>query len=310
MTSFPSDIPALIRSLEILEYTLDDLDQSMQRVVEAIDKLDAVSKNAKEQLSHQFKNKINRSFLDQAISDINDQISLQEQQLLDFSSNEYCKKDRAWFISNLTQWPNDKIFDKEGIDYLKLRLSNFNDFRHNGLEIGCGKGYWYEWLAALSPLYQVDINWNFFSEIASQFQPLFFAKDRMRFVKTTGTNLPEVTDNTIDFVFSWNTFNFLPVDVINEYLISIHRAMKPGAYAIIGYTNAYRDDSYQQVLKGHWAYNNSKLIHESIAKIGFEPRALFETGLCGSWIEFTKSGTKIHTVDYPKPGTGYCKKVF
>lgn len=310
MNSFPSDIPGLVRSLDILDHALNDLDQSMIRVKESIDRLESVPDNVREQAIHQFKNKINRSFLDQAIHDVNDQISLQEQKLLEFSDTEYHKKDRAWFVSNLAQWDNDKVFDKEGLDYLKLRLSNFNDFRHNGLEIGCGKGYWYEWLAALSPLYEVDINWNFFSEIASRFQPLFFAKDRMRFVKTTGTNLPEVDDDIIDFVFSWNTFNFLPVNVIDDYLVSLYRVMKPGAYAIIGYTNAYRNDSYKHVLSGLWAYNNSKSIYESIVRIGFEPRALFETGLCGSWIEFTKPGTKIHTVDYPKPGTGYCKKVF
>jgi len=310
MNSSRSNIPSLVRSLEVLEHALNDLDLCITRVNESILKTESVSDDIREQSIHHFKNKINRSFLDDLVNDIKGQILEQEAQLLDQSRRDYINKDRSWFLADLNNCTNDKIFDELGLKYLQLRLSNFNDFTHNGLEIGCGQGYWYEWLAALSPLYQVDINWSLFPQISSRFQPLFFAKDRMRFVKTTGTDLPGVEHNAIDFVFSWNTFNFLPPTVIEQYLLSVYQIMKPGSYAIIGYTNAHRDDSYQRVIDGHWAYNNSDLITKSVTRAGFEPRALFETGLRGSWIEFTKPGTKIHTVDYPKPGTGYCKKVF
>jgi SAM-dependent methyltransferase len=310
MSSFPSDIPGLKKSLTVLEHALNSLNLSIEHVKTTIGSLDNVSTDLRYNAVQALSSKVDVDFLNQIIEEVSNKITSQEQELRKSSLVDYSKKDRAWFINNLNHWTNEEIFDQEGLQYLKIRLSNFNDFRHNGLEIGCGQGYWYQWLAALSPLYQADINWNFFPMIAGQFQPLFFAKDRMRFVKTTGTDLPGVDNDAIDFVFSWNTFNFLPIEVINQYLSSIYKAMKPGAYAIIGYTNAYREDSYQQVLDGRWAYNNSDVITQSIIDAKFEPRALFETGQRGSWIEFVKPGTKIHTVDYPKPGDGYCKKVF
>ncbi len=311
MNSLPSNIPSLKRTLDVFSQGLESLELEQQRIKQSISACaDVVPDEIISDVLNHLSQKFDNSFMHRAINDVETRMSALELELLDKSRDEYAKKDRSWFVKNLNDMPNESIYDKESLDYLKMRISNFNDYTHNGLEIGCGLGYWYQWLAALSPLYQADINWGFFTKIAEQFRPLFFKADRMRFVKTTGTDLPEVNDNIIDFVFSWNTFNFLPVEQIESYLRSIMRVMKPGGYAIIGYTNAYLDDAYQQVIDGHWAYNNSDYMAHLVSSAGFEPRAIFNANQKGSWIEFVKPGTKIHQVGYPKPGTGYCKKIF
>lgn len=305
------NIPSLKRTLDVFHRGYETLVEEQQKLMQSISNCagEVPQEIIDEVLDHLSK-KFDNSFMTRAISEVESKMSALEKELLIKSQDKYSLKDRAWFIKNLNDYPNESIYDQESLDYLKLRISNFNDYTHNGLEIGCGLGYWYQWLAALSPLYQADINWSFFPKIAEQFKPLFFQSDRMRFVKTTGTDLPGVEDNIVDFVFSWNTFNFLPVEQIQLYLTSIMQVMKPGAYAIIGYTNAYLDDAYQQVLDGHWAYNNSDYMTHLVSSAGFEPRAIFNANQKGSWIEFVKPGEKIHQVDYPKPGQGYCKKVF
>lgn len=311
MSSSVSNIPQLKRTLTVFESGLDRLVSEYADIRSTIERCsDQVPADIIDDVLAHLDQKFDFSFMDRAIQDLAAKIKTAETELLNDSDRAYALRDRAWFVKNLEDSANDLLFDKDSLDYLKLRLSNFNDYTHNGLEIGCGLGYWYEWLAALSPLYQADINWSFFSEISKRFQPLFFASDRMRFVKTTGTNLPGIDLDSLDFVFSWNTFNYLPTGVIENYLKSMWTVMKPGSYAIIGYTNAYLDDAYDMVVKGHWSYNTSDKMTTLVKRVGFEPRALYDMNQKGSWIEFVKPGEKIHEVDYPNPGQGYCKKVF
>lgn len=306
------DLPKVKRSVREFEHSIYNL----QHYIESVGKNTEILRQVcLDELNVDMSKDINSICIDTSNLDviknrILDRTQLYEKELIKQSEEKYKLKDRSWFLSNLNSTANQNLFDEDGIQYVKDRLGNFNDFRHVGLEIGCGRAYWYNHLAALSPLYQVDINWNLFPEIANRFQPLFFEKDRMRFVKTTGTDLPEVDQGSVDFVFSWNTFNYLPINTIKEYLINIFRVMKDGAYGFISYADGDREDSFQQILNGEWAYNNSDLITNAIRDAGFEPKALFQTGRCGSWIEFVKPGTKIYTIEYPKPGTGYCKKVF
>lgn len=306
------DLPKVKRSLREFEQSISTL----QNYVKSIDKTAMVFKQVclkelNQDVSADLSSvKIDTGNLHAVREKILSIASLYEQELIKKSEEEYLAKDRSWFLSNLRATAKQSMFDEEGLDYVKQRLGHFNDFRHIGLEIGCGRAYWYDYLAALSPLYQVDINWSLFPEIASKFQPLFFEKDRMRFVKTTGTNLPGVDQETVDFVFSWNTFNYFPISVIKEYLTSIFYTMKPGAYAFISYANGDREDAFEHILEGQWSYNNSDIMASVVQEAGFEVKALFETGRGGSWIEFTKPGSKIYTIEYPKPGEAYCKKVY
>ena len=86
--------------------------------------------------------------------------------------------------------------------------------------------------------------------------------------------------------------------------------MRPGGYAMISYANADRHDAYQYILDGYWAYNTSEHMVQLVKDSGFKPKALFETGLRGSWIEFVKPGPTKFTEDYSIGTNSYCKKVF
>lgn len=307
------DLPHLKRVLKNFENSMSNVQQSVRELTISKNELSKViSREMDIDLSQDLGSVqlSNMQAFDNIRNQINQFVQTQETILINSTSEKYASKTRSWFYSNLKSIKNDVLFDLEGLDYAKIRCSNFNHWTMQALEIGCGTGYWYDSLAGFSPVYEADINWNLFPEISSKFEPLFFEQDRMRFVKTNGTDLPGMEDQCVDFVFSWNTFNYLPLGVIKDYLDSIHRVLRPGGYAMITYANANRDDSYKYILEGHWAYNTSEHMTKLVREAGFTPKALFETGIRGSWIEFVKPGPNKFTEDYSIGSNSYCKKVF
>jgi SAM-dependent methyltransferase len=243
---------------------------------------------------------------------IEDHIRTREKEYLDQSYNVWkYKHNRTWFLNNAKNHPNLKVFDEDGLKFVQERLNVFESYKLQALDIGSGAGDWYEYLAAFNPVYMCDINWAWFDKIRPKYHDLFWYKNRIRFVKGTGHNLPEVPLESIGFVFSWNTFNFLPVEIISKYLACIKDVMLPGAHAMISYTNAEREDVHSFIENEIWAYNTETIMVDLIKSHGFRPMALFESDLRGSWIEFKKPGQHPDiSIEYSNIGTKYCKKVF
>lgn len=243
---------------------------------------------------------------------IYDHIRSQEKTLLDQSYNTWkYKHNRTWFLNNLKNYPNDRVFDQGGLDFVRERLNVFEYFKLEALDIGSGLGDWYDYLAGFSPVHMCDINWALFDKIKPKYHQLFWDKERIKFVKGTGYNLPGIPSETIGFVFSWNTFNFLPVEIISKYLNSCYDVMLPGAHAMISYTNAEREDVHSFIESEIWCYNTCDRMVELVRSQGFIPMAVFESELRGSWIEFKKPGRHPDiTVEYSNIDNTYCKKVF
>jgi len=177
-------------------------------------------------------------------------------------------------------------------------IQKFSDWRYPALEIGPGDGDWTDHLVANEPLYLVDIHGEFLQSTKSKFNPVY--QNRLRLHKTSETSLDMLPQNQIGFVFSWNVFNYLTTDLIDQYLKEIFSVMRPGGICMFSYNNAERTNCAKNVELGYMSYMPKKLLTKLIQQHGFEIISLEDRDETISWAEIRKPGVlstiKAHPV--------------
>jgi ubiquinone/menaquinone biosynthesis C-methylase UbiE len=103
---------------------------------------------------------------------------------------------------------------------------------HYAVEIGPGGGRWTRYLLGFKRLYVVD----YYAEMLDELQRRF-RKPNMVFVKNNGTDFPGVETDSIDYLFSFDTFVHLDKPIIQMYLESIRAIVKPKANIMIHYSD-------------------------------------------------------------------------
>jgi SAM-dependent methyltransferase len=103
---------------------------------------------------------------------------------------------------------------------------------HVGLEIGPGGGRWTQYMLGFRRLYVVDRYQEMLDEVKKNFRPPNLVP-----IRNNGTDFPGVEDRSVDFVFSFGVFVHLDVDLIEEYLHNMRPILKPGANAVIQYSD-------------------------------------------------------------------------
>jgi phospholipid N-methyltransferase len=101
-----------------------------------------------------------------------------------------------------------------------------------GVEIGPGGGRWTRYLAQMKRLYAIDYHQEMLDELAKRFD-----RPNIVRIKNNGADFPGVGDQEIDLVFSFDVFVHLDLPIIENYLASMERIMKPGAKAFLHYSD-------------------------------------------------------------------------
>lgn len=116
--------------------------------------------------------------------------------------------------------------DKLWTDIVYPKISNY--LKGSVLEIAPGFGRITQYLKTIvTDLTIVDLN------------PLCIDKCKERFgndIKyyvNDGRNLNMIENESLDFIFSWDSFVHMNEEVINSYLSEIHRVLKPDGYSVI-----------------------------------------------------------------------------
>jgi SAM-dependent methyltransferase/organic radical activating enzyme len=177
-------------------------------------------------------------------------------------------------------------------------IQKYSDWKYPGLEIGPGDGVWTEYLVANEPLYLVDIHKEFLDSAKRKFNELF--QNRLRTYVTKETNLDMLPQHQFGFVFSWNVFNYLTTDLIDQYLTEIFSVLRPGGVCMFSYNNAERVHCARHVEQGYMSYMPKKLLTKLIHQHGFEIVSLEDRNESISWVEIRKPGVlstiKAHPV--------------
>lgn len=111
-----------------------------------------------------------------------------------------------------------------------LPYVNRNDV---ALEIGPGGGRWTKHLTDFGKLYAIDYH----AELLKELNKNFASYDNIVFIKNNGSDFPGVTENSVDFLFSFGTFVHLDFPLIESYLQNIKPIIKNGANVVIQYSD-------------------------------------------------------------------------
>jgi organic radical activating enzyme/SAM-dependent methyltransferase len=183
-------------------------------------------------------------------------------------------------------------------EIISAQIANYSSWEYPGLEIGPGEGVWTEQLVACDPLYLVDIHQEFLDKTLRKFNESY--QKRLCSYLTDETTLSMLPQNQIGFVFSWNVFNYLTADLIDEYLSEIFNVLRPGGICMFSYNNAERFHSAEFVESGFMSYMPKTLLVDLIHKHGFNVVKLQDLQESVSWVEIQKPGVlttiKAHQV--------------
>lgn len=132
------------------------------------------------------------------------------------------------------------------------------------VEIGPGGGRWTRYLLGFKKLYVVDYHPELLGELRKN-----FSKPNMEFIKNNGTDFPGVVSRSIDYLFSFGCFVHLDVDLIDAYLTNIRSILKPGANAVIHYSD--KTKAMAQVNQG-FSDNTPATMRAMVLRAGYEIR--------------------------------------
>jgi len=155
--------------------------------------------------------------------------------------------------------PNELVILKKIRDRYVLP---FVDSKKTAIEIGSGGGRWTQFLLGFGKLYCVELN----RSMLDYFIERFGSRPNVSFCLTSGTDLPGIPKNSVDYVFSFGTFVHLDVNLIGEYLKSIKYVLTEKSDVIIQYSDQTKEAARKNP---GFSLNTSKIMQELVLDSGF-----------------------------------------
>ena len=143
-----------------------------------------------------------------------------------YSKEQFIK---FWGLNGYTEtWDGHKYNWSEEIkNFIKQQIGVNKD--KITLEIGCGSGYWTDFLAENSKLvYAIDL-----------IPRPEFKNNNITYIENEDRqfNCSNLEDNSVDFAFSFGVFCHFSLDACESYLKDVFRVLKKGGTAIFMYSD-------------------------------------------------------------------------
>ena len=178
-----------------------------------------------------------------------------------------------WFKLDLDK-KNDKPQDQVLFNAVQSTIFKFaKSNMYNSLEIGPGYGRFSKEFRAWRLNFFLDIIPEALERVKRRFLP-----PHLKYIRTYITKRTEcynIPANSCNFIFSWDTFVFLTIPHIEEYLNDIKRVLIPGGYCFIHYADCHYDYDLNEAKRSYWNYNTKTKMKEIVKKTGYE---ILETG--------------------------------
>jgi ubiquinone/menaquinone biosynthesis C-methylase UbiE len=183
----------------------------------------------------------------------------------------------------------DLKISNDTADIVRSRIGTYTDWRYPGLEIGPGDGVWTRNLVACDPLYIVDHNDEFLVTTKGKFNEQY--QNRLRCYLNNSSSLYMLPQNQFGFVFSWNTFNYLSFNQINQYLREIYNVLRPGGACMFSYNNGERALCAERSENHLMSFIPETILRKVVRARGFIDIETTDLDSSVSWIEFRKPGS-------------------
>lgn len=230
---------------------------------------------------------------DAFITQINSEIAGQTQ--------EYFRKGYRDFSLNIETDRQRKIIMPDSINEILLgKIRKYSDWHFPGMEIGPHDGQYTGYLVGCDPLYLVDVHHEYLDSAITQFPPEFQARVRTYCIgfQRNEKGLVSLPQNEFGFIFSWNFFNYMPLDEIRTYLTDVAKVLRPGGMFLFGYNDGDMYNGARHVEWGSMAYTPKSMLVPLIESFGLEVVASFGEDYNWhniSWLEVRKPG-ELYTI--------------
>jgi len=198
----------------------------------------------------------------------------------------------------------DDFWRDELKDLIMSKIKKNIDFQFPGCEIGPRSTFWTRDLVGMDPLFLVGPDLSPIEHVKSQFNDIY--QRRIRIYQLENTNFSYLPQRAFSFVFSWHHFEFLPYDIIDQYLLGIFDILRPGGTAIISYADCLLEKPAQQFEEKHYCYMTRELMEGLANKNGFDVIEESNYQFRLSWIIIRKPGKLDRGIKHV-PSIGYLK---
>lgn len=228
------------------------------------------------------------------IDEIKDKIRIMigQREALQFEQSQRLYSDEMCYETDDYILNRRLAIDDDSNILLRAHLKNYSDWRLPGLIIRPSKENFIEDLVPLDPLYLVDQNLNLLKPSIDAFTVEYQRRLRPYDVNDYEYADPlwQLPDNQFGLIFSYNYFNYKPIDVIRRYLNNMYQKLRPGGVAIFTYNNCDYAHGTALSEKNFMCYTPGRLVRSHAESQGFE--ILFEHRGQGdvAWIELRKPG--------------------
>jgi phospholipid N-methyltransferase len=190
------------------------------------------------------------------------------------------------------------ICDEDVRQVVITDIRNHTNSNYPALEIGPGDGQWTEFMVAGDPLYIVDIHPEFIESTKSKF-PIEYQR-RLRSYLLGWNGLPKddlsiLPQNQFSFIFSWQVFDFFPLDKFKLYLEQCFNLLRPGGVMMFSYNNCEFSSAAVYAEIGFKSWMTKTLLIKICEELELEILDTKDSLSGFHWIKIKKPG-KLKTV--------------
>jgi hypothetical protein len=175
---------------------------------------------------------------------------------------------------------------------LRGRLQTYADWKYPGLVIRPYHSPWVEDLVALDPMYFADTNRNLIAPVTRQFPPGYQRRLRCYVINEFSKRpiFEALPHQQFGFVYSFDYFNFRPLEVIKQYLVEVFELLRPGGTFFFSFNDCDRQHGVVWVEKDFCCYTPARLIYEHAIEVGYEIVRKEIVDAASTWVELKKPG--------------------
>jgi hypothetical protein len=175
---------------------------------------------------------------------------------------------------------------------LRSRLQTYTDWKYPGLVIRPAHSPWVEDLVALDPMYFADTNRNLIAPVTLQFPPEYQRRLRCYVIDEFSKRpiFEALPQQQFGFVYSFDYFNFRPLEVIKKYLVEVFELLRSGGTFFFSFNDCDRQHGVVWVEKHFCCYTPARLIYEHAVEVGYEIVRKEIIDSASTWVELKKPG--------------------
>jgi hypothetical protein len=210
----------------------------------------------------------------------------------------YYQRSLQWFEQESVNETADYVLNRRmsitdhDRELLTSRLRTISDWRFPAMIIHPGLEDFIQIMVAADPLYIVDRGQSLWQPTMNNFSDAYQNRVRTYVIddKAGDTIFKRLPDSQFGFIFAFNYFNFLPMQLIERYLKEIMGLLRSGGSVLFTYNDCDREESVGSVENNFMCYTPGSRVKQVAQELGYELVTDHHGQNGVAWLEFRKPG--------------------